>query len=277
MTPLRFSDLNPLGKALILAVAFLTAGVAAVAFATSYGALYAWVKTTGLYSDSGKYADQLNVAWPLLFDAAFIVAQLAAILAGILRGSRALPFLMMAVTAAATLWFNWQHAGADSGRRLAATIPPLLMILAFEIDLAIVKWVMRALGRPLEAPGGYSPTGTPAMLWRADSGAYGALYGTAPAVVPGGLYPPHGYGPLPSYSQQQNPQNGHAESPEATKRQHVEAYLASLDREQLATVTRSQVAAELTARGVPVDETYAGRILGEWRVNLPNGSRKRGR
>jgi hypothetical protein len=68
---------------------------------------------------------------------------------------------------------------------------------------------------------------------------------------------------MPSAPQQQNPQNGHSE---VTKRRQVEAYLASLDPQQLATATRSQVAAELTARGVPVDETYAGRILGEWRV-----------
>ena len=65
---------------------------------------------------------------------------------------------------------------------------------------------------------------------------------------------------------------------EATKRQQVEAYLASLDPVQVATVTRSQVVADLTARGMPVDETYAGRILGEWRVNHPTppSSRKRG-
>ena len=63
---------------------------------------------------------------------------------------------------------------------------------------------------------------------------------------------------------------------EATKRQQIEAYLAGLDG-QLATTTRSQVAAELTARGMPVDETYAGRILGEWRIrHSPDASRKRG-
>jgi hypothetical protein len=73
---LRFSDLNPLGRAIIIVVAALTFGVAAVSFATSYGALYAWVRDTGLYSD------RLTRLWPLLLDGAFIVAQLAAILAG---------------------------------------------------------------------------------------------------------------------------------------------------------------------------------------------------
>ena len=36
---LRFADLNPLGRVIIVVVAGLTLGVAAVAFATSYGAL----------------------------------------------------------------------------------------------------------------------------------------------------------------------------------------------------------------------------------------------
>src|SRR4030095_10625296 len=74
---LRFSDLNPLGRAIIITIAALTFGVAAVSFATSYGALYAYVRDTGLYSE------RLTRLWPLLLDGAFIVAQLAAILAGI--------------------------------------------------------------------------------------------------------------------------------------------------------------------------------------------------
>ena len=45
---LRFSDLNPLGRAIIITVAALTFGVAAISFATSYGALYAYARDTGL-------------------------------------------------------------------------------------------------------------------------------------------------------------------------------------------------------------------------------------
>src|SRR5215216_1966036 len=41
---LKFSDLNPLGRAIIITVAVLTFGVAAVSFATSYGALYAYAR-----------------------------------------------------------------------------------------------------------------------------------------------------------------------------------------------------------------------------------------
>jgi hypothetical protein len=30
-------------------------------------------------------------------------------------------------------------------------LPPVLMMLAFEIDIQIVRWVMQALGKPLGA------------------------------------------------------------------------------------------------------------------------------
>ena len=164
---LRFSDLNPLGRAIILVVAALTFGVAAISFATSYGALYAYARDTGLYSE------RLTRLWPLLLDGAFIVAQLAALLAGILRGSRSWPILTMLLTGALTVWFNLQHAGSDPGRRLAAALPPVLMMLAFEIDIQIVKWVMTALGKPL---GPITPP--PTARYRGRSGAPTGWSGT---------------------------------------------------------------------------------------------------
>jgi hypothetical protein len=196
---LRFSDLNPLGRAIIVIVAALTLAVAAVAFATSYGALYAWVRDTGLYSE------RLSRAWPLLLDAAFVVAQLAAILASILRGSRAWPILVMVITGALTVWFNLQHAGADPGRRLTAALPPVLMMLAFEIDVQIVRWVMRALGRPIgpitPPPPGMLADPTTGTLWRPDSALYGPGHPS-----PYGLFPPHPiYGQVPSPNEFRKP------------------------------------------------------------------------
>jgi hypothetical protein len=171
---LRFSDLNPLGRAIILVVAALTFGVAAVSFATSYGALYAYARDTGLYSE------RLTRLWPLLLDGAFIVAQLAAILAGILRGSRGWPILTMLLTGALTVWFNLQHAGADPGRRLAAALPPVLMMLAFEIDVQIVKWVMQALGKPL---GPIAPPRPPTACCPERSGGLTPWAGTFPRTA----------------------------------------------------------------------------------------------
>jgi hypothetical protein len=143
---LRFSDLSPLGRAIIVAVAVGTAAIAAAAFALSYGALYAWVHETGLYADAGPWAGRLEQAWPLMLDAAFIVAELAAILGGILRGPRGWPILVMILTGTLTVVFNVLHAQTPAAR-VAAALPPVLMMACFQIDLAIVGWVMRALGR----------------------------------------------------------------------------------------------------------------------------------
>jgi hypothetical protein len=168
-------------------VAALTFGVAAVSFATSYGALYAYARDTGLYSD------RLSRLWPLLLDGAFIVAQLAAILAGILRGSRGWAILTMLLTGALTVWFNLQHAGSDPGRRLAAALPPVLMMLAFEIDVQIVRWVMTALGKPLGPIAPPPPEGMlPGAVWRSDGPGWNVLHSEHPEG-----WPPGAYGPIP--------------------------------------------------------------------------------
>ena len=263
---LRFADLNPLGRAIIVIVAGLTLGVAAVAFATSYGALYAFIKDTGLYSDPGRYATRLNQAWPLLLDATFIVAQLAAILAGILRGSRGWPILTMLITGALTVWFNLQHAGSDPGRRLAAALPPVLMMLAFEIDVSIVRWVMRALGRPVGPITPPPPSAlagpVPGQAWRPD------LFGTVPHV----MYPPDAYAQFPSSPSSRDAQNGQSE---VTKRQQVEAYLATRSADELARLTAREVAGALTDQGMDVSERYVGRILDAYTA-AQRSSRKRG-
>jgi hypothetical protein len=103
-------------------------------------------------------------------------------------------------------------------------------------------------------------------------------YGMA-APSPYGLFPPHPvYGQVPSVGQQGAGQNGHGELPEPTKRAAVETYLSRLSPQELGVATGSSVVAALAGQGIAVEETYAGRILGEWRVAhpAPNASRKRG-
>jgi Protein of unknown function (DUF2637) len=270
---LRFADLNPLGRAIIITVAALTFGVAAVSFATSYGALYAYARDTGLYSD------RLTRLWPLLLDGAFIVAQLAAILAGILRGSRGWPILTMLITGALTVWFNLQHAGADPGRRLAAALPPVLMMLAFEIDIQIVRWVMTALGRPLgpitPPPSEGMPSGA---VWRSD----GLEWNVPPHSFPTG-WSPVAYGRVPAgHHVPENPQNGQTGLPAGaggdgagiTKRQRIEAYLDRLSSEQLQNLTLRELTAVLANDGLEVTERYVKHILDQRRP-APT-SRRRG-
>jgi hypothetical protein len=274
---LRFSDLNPLGRAIIIVVAALTFGVAAVSFATSYGALYAYVRDTGLYSD------RLTRLWPLLLDGAFIVAQLAAILAGILRGSRGWPILTMLLTGALTVWFNLQHAGSDPGRRLAAALPPVLMMLAFEIDIQIVKWVMRALGRPMgpitPPPGeGMLPGLAPGAVWRSDGLDWNVPH---PGLL--GAWPHGPYGPnLAGHHLPENRQNGQPGLPVAegsdsagqTKRQRIEAYLDRLDPEQVRNLTVRELTSDLANQGLEVTERYVKHVLDQRRP--PSQARRRG-
>jgi Protein of unknown function (DUF2637) len=269
---LKFSDLNPLGRAIILVVAVLTFGVAAISFATSYGALYAYARDTGLYSE------RLTRLWPLLLDGAFIVAQLAAILAGILRGSRGWPILTMLLTGALTVWFNLQHAGSDPGRRLAAALPPVLMMLAFEIDIQIVKWVMTVLGKPLSPITPPPPDGMlPGAIWRSD----GLDWNVPPHSLPSG-WAPSAYGRVPAgHGFPENPQNGQTGLPvevggdaAVTKRQRIEAYLDRLSSEQLQSLTLRELTAALANDGLEVTERYVKHILDQRRP-APT-SRRRG-
>jgi hypothetical protein len=293
---MRFRDLNPLGRLTIVVVAVLTFGIAAVAFVTSYDALYDWVASQRLYSD------RVNRIWPLLLDAGFIVAQLAAILAGILRAAlqddkdvhRGWPITAMIVSGGLTVWFNILHAdagGATWSRRVAAALPPVLMMLAFEIDVQIVRWVMKALGTPIDAAGALSPMGgmlpgapVPGVLYRPDGGG--------DATVPPGWWPS---GQLPSWAPSQTIQTGHpgvggngaGDHAEATKRHQVETYLAGLDAEQgdrLASLgpraAAREVTAALTGLGLQVSERYVTQILGERtpaRRGSGAGPRSRGR
>jgi hypothetical protein len=261
---LKFNDLNPLGRAIILVVAALTAGVAAVSFATSYGALYAYARDTGLYSE------RLTRLWPLLLDGAFIVAQLAAILAGILRGSRGWPILTMLLTGALTVWFNLQHAGADTGRRLAAALPPVLMMLAFEIDIQIVRWVMAALGRPL---GPVAPPPSPGTLAGPAPGPIsrpdGMGWNLPPAGSPNGWHqgldgaiPAGHHLPENSHNGPTGLTSGAGRDPAGiTKRQRIEEYLDWLGPDELQNITVRELTSDLASQGLEVTERYVKQIL----------------
>jgi hypothetical protein len=261
---LKFSDLNPLGRAIIVVVAALTFGVAAVSFATSYGALYAYARDTGLYSE------RLTRLWPLLLDGAFIVAQLAAILAGILRGSRGWPVLTMLLTGALTVWFNLQHAGADPGRRLAAALPPVLMMLAFEIDIQIVKWVMTALGKPL-GPIAPPPINgmLPGAVWRSDGLDWNVPPHSLPSAWPAGTHGANSAGhhlPENSQNSQAGLTGGQGRDPAGvTKRQRIEEYLDWLGPQELQNLTVRELTGELASQGLEVTERYVKQILDQQR------------
>jgi hypothetical protein len=270
----KFRHLPAAGRAIIVVVAVGVLAIALVACATSYNAIYRLVGQLGLYGY------RINQAFPLLLDAAFLVAELAAILGGIMRAvtrsdevSAGWPGAAMLLCGLGTIGFNVGHAYLLGGRGdpltvwrcVVAALPPVLMMVSFQVLIAIVKWVMLHLGRPLNSATALGPT----------MPGYGMV-----APSPYGLFPPHPvYGQVPSAGQQGVPQNGHGELPEPTKRAAVEMYLSQLSPQELGLATGSSVVAALAGQGIAVEETYAGRILGEWRVNhsAPDGSRTRGR
>ena len=178
-------------------------------------------------------------------------------------------------TCSGTLYFNAVHV-PEQVRPIALAVPVASILVTLGLAY-LLKMLAAASGAAAIhlAPAPVEPN----RIVRSSDVLHGEL--VRDPQVPG-LYGPAGAsGHLPWQSQQQAPQipqNGNGELAEPTKRAAVEAYLAGLDADQLATTTRSQVAAELTACGLPVDETYAGRILGEWRVRhpAPGGARKRG-
>jgi hypothetical protein len=273
----KFRHLPAIGRIIIVAVAFGVFAIAAGACATSYNAIYHLVDLLGLYGAG------ITKTFPGLVDFAFIVAESAAILGGIMRAvtrseevTKGWPYTTMWLCGLCTIAFNVWHAYLIGGRHdpltvprcIVASLPPILMMCSFQVLISIVKWVMLHLGRPLNSAAALTPTDAPGLV-------AGPMYGTPGGSVPGMVWAQVPAGYLPSAAQQQTPQNGHAsgagELTEETKRQQVETYLASLDPGQLQMATRSQVAADMTARGVPVDESYAGRILGEWRSRRGSG------
>jgi hypothetical protein len=269
----KFRHLPAAGRAIIVMVAIGVFAIAVVACATSYNAIYRLVGQLGLYGY------RINQTFPLMLDAAFLVAELAAILGGIMRAvthsdevSQGWPGAAMVLCGLGTIGFNVGHAYLLGGRDdpltvwrcVVAALPPVLMMVSFQVLIAIVKWVMLHLGRPLHSPAALAQTGGHDMV---------------PPAGPYGLFPPHPvYGQVPSASQQQAPQNGHGELPEPTKRAAVELHLSRLSPQELGVATGSSVVAALAAQGIPVEETYAGRILGEWRTAhpAPGGARRRG-
>jgi hypothetical protein len=153
------------------------------------------------------------------------------------------------------------------------------MMLAFEIDIQIVRWVMTALGKPL-GPIAPPPTDgmVPGAVWRSD----GLDWNVPPRSVSGG-WPPGADGPVPAgHHLPENPQNDQTrlrggEGPDpagVTKRQRIEEYLDRLSSEQLQNLTVRELTAELANQGLAVTERYVKQILDQRRP-APR-SRRRG-
>ena len=133
----------------VVAMASVVVGVAAAAFFLSFEAIRAFAK------HSGGIAPQHAWLAPLLVDSFIFVASAADLwfaATGTARAAAgawqrlvaALPKLLLAVAAGGSFALNVAHAPAHLGARAIAALPPVALVLTFEILLVIVRRAVAA-------------------------------------------------------------------------------------------------------------------------------------
>jgi hypothetical protein len=264
-----------LGTALLLGL-----GVAAAAFTLSFIALRDAAQDPALAWGQGH-------AWlfPIGVDMALVFFEVLLLGASMVRITdhdrvvqypRAIPFLLMLVAAAGTLYFNATHVPTPV-RPIALAVPVASILVTLGLAY-LLKMLAAASGAAAIhlAPSDQGPN----RIVRAADVLHGELVRDPQAPGAPELFPPHPvYGQVPSWAPSQHGQigqpvvasSGDGELPEVTKRHQVEAYLAALDPGQLAHLTTlgpraaaRELTGTLNGQGMPVSERYVQQILDDW-------------
>ena len=268
-----------LGTALLLGL-----GVAAAAFTLSFFALRDAAADPALAWGQGH-------AWlfPIGVDMALVFFEVLLLGASMVRVHeqgrvvqypRAIPFLLMLVAAAGTIFFNATHV-PERVRPIALAVPVASILVTLGLAY-LLKMLAAASGAAAIhlAP----PALEPNRIVRHADVLHGEL-----------VRDPEGPGPsgqLPSWAPSQLDQNGHptavsgnGELAEATKRRQVEAYLAALGPGQLSRLTTlgpraaaRELTGTLNGQGMAVSERYVQQILDDWTTTRQQANgRRRGR
>jgi hypothetical protein len=263
-----------LGTALLLGL-----GVAGAAFTLSFFALRDAATDPALAWGQGH-------AWlfPIGVDMALVFFEVLLLGASMVRITdhgqviqypRAIPFLLMLVAAAGTIYFNATHV-PERVRPIALAVPVASILVTLGLAY-LLKMLAAASGAAAIhlAP----PALEPNRIVRHADVLHGELVRDPQAPS------------LPSWAPSQVSQNGHpampgseGEASEATKRRQVEAYLAGLDPDQLGRLTTlgpraaaRELTGTLNSQGLQVSERYVQQILDAWTAHpAPDGARKRG-
>jgi hypothetical protein len=272
-----------LGTALLLGL-----GVAAAAFTLSFFALRDAAADPALAWGSGH-------AWlfPIGVDMALVFFEVLLLGASMVRVTehdrvvqypRAIPFLLMLVAAAGTLYFNAVHV-PEQVRPLALAVPVASILVTLGLAY-LLKMLAAASGAAAIhlAP----PPLEPSRIVRHSDVLHGEL--VRDPQVPSGAPTP--YEQMPTWAPSQLDQNGQptvtgdgsGDLSELTKRHQVEAYLAALDPSQLAHLTTlgpraaaRELTGTLTGQGLQVSERYVHQILDDWTATArqqANGRRR---
>ena len=263
-----------LGTALVLGL-----GVAAAAFTLSFFALRDAAADPALAWGAGH-------AWlfPIGVDMALVFFEVLLLGASMVRihdhgrvvqYPRAIPFLLMLVAAAGTIYFNATHV-PERVRPIALAVPVASILVTLGLAY-LLKMLAAASGAAAIhlAP----PDQGPSRIVRTSDVLHGEL--VRDPMVPGLLGPtgPHGQMPSPTHSENlqslQNGQGGNGDRAEALKRHQVEAYLAALSARQLDQLTAREVADTLKGQGVEVSERYVAQLLDTWNARRGSGARRR--
>jgi hypothetical protein len=267
-----------LGTALLLGL-----GVAAAAFTLSFFALRDAAQDPALAWGQGN-------AWlfPIGVDMALIFFEVLLLGASMVRITdhdrviqypRAIPFLLMLVAAAGTLYFNATHV-PEQVRLIALAVPVASILVTLGLAY-LLKMLAAASGAAAIhlAP----PATEPNRIVRYADVVHGEL--VRDPQVPHGAPTP--YGQMPTWAPSQLDQNRQptvAGDGEATKRHQVEAYLAALDPDQLRRLTSlgpraaaRELTGTLNGQGIQVSERYVQQILDDWTATThqqANGRRR---
>jgi hypothetical protein len=257
-----------LGTALLLGI-----GVAAAAFTLSFFALRDAAADPALAWGQGHaWLFPIGVDMALVF---FEVLLLGASMVRVQEGDRvvqyprAIPFLLMLIAAAGTLYFNATHVPTPV-RPIALAVPVASILVTLGLAY-LLKMLAAASGA--EAVHLAPPALGPKPIVRHRDVLHGELVRDPEA--------PYGasgqYGQMPSWAPSQLGQNrqpvvaADGEPSEATKRHQVEAHLAALDSQQLGHLTAlgpraaaRELTGTLNGQGVQVSERYVQQIFDDW-------------
>jgi len=132
-----------------------TLGVIALAlagFAMSYGALHGLALEEGVPS-------RLAWLWPLVVDGFIVVASLAVLHAVLEQRPTAYPWLLVLGFSAVSVSFNVIHAAPTPVARLVAAVPPLALVLSFELLMRQVRAALEPKLVPATPPASVSANG----------------------------------------------------------------------------------------------------------------------
>jgi hypothetical protein len=263
-----------LGTALLLGV-----GVAAAAFTLSFFALREAAADPALrWGEGHAWLFPIGVDMALVF---FEVLLLGASMVRIhdhgrvVQYPRAIPFLLVLVAAAGTLYFNATHVPTQV-RPIALAVPVASILVTLGLAY-LLKMLAAASGT--EAIHLAPPPSEPHRIVRNADVLHGELVRDpqVPGDSPGLQGPAGASGQMPSWAPSQFGQNGQPAMPgdgelaEATKRRQVEAYLAALGPDQLGRLTTlgpraaaRELTGALNGQGVQVSERYVQQIFDDW-------------